>query len=536
MIYLLSHLLEQSAALHPERIAVEIDSARLSYAELADQVGRFAGVLCEHGLRPGDRVGVHLNKSLQGVVAWLGTLHAGGVFVPLDPGAPPQRTAYVLNNCRIRHLVTAGDKFLRLQKEADVAELPLLHVFLAGKAHELTPPPGVSLHLFSDLTSAPRMDAPVARVSTDLAYILYTSGSTGVPKGVMISHLAALTFVDWCCAKFSLAPDDVVSNHAPFHFDLSTFDVYASLRAGAKVVLLPEWASAFPARLSQAIVDKGITVWYSVPSALILMMTRGKFDSRSYPLLRTILFAGEVFPVKYLRELRRCVPHARLFNLYGPTETNVCTYFEVTDIEPDRVEPFPIGRAIDNHEVFAVTREGKRAAVGEEGELWARGPGLMSGYYGLPERTAQSFHENPFGEMSVDRVYRTGDLVKELPSGDYAYVGRIDHMVKVKGYRIELGEVEAALYSHDAVREAAVIAVADEELNARLKAFVVCADQKISVAMLQEHCAARIPKYMVPELVELREVLPKTSTGKIDRQLLTAEGQTATGPGTTSTT
>jgi acyl-coenzyme A synthetase/AMP-(fatty) acid ligase len=318
-------------------------------------------------------------------------------------------------------------------------------------------------------------------------------------------------------------PEDVVSNHAPFHFDLSTFDLYATLRAGAKVVLLPEWASAFPSRLAQTIADKGISVWYSVPSALILMMTRGKLDARSYPALRAILFAGEVFPVKYLRELKRCMPQARLFNLYGPTETNVCTYYEVTDIAPDRVEPFPIGRAIDNHEVFAVTTDGRRAAVGDEGELWARGPGLMSGYFGLPERTAQSLHENPFGETATDRVYRTGDLVRELPDGNFAYVGRIDHMVKVKGYRIELGEVEAALYSHADVREAAVIAVADEELNSRLKAFVVCANPKIDVATLQEHCATQIPKYMVPELIELRETLPKTSTGKIDRQRLGAD-------------
>ncbi len=520
MEYLLSHLLQNTVARHPQRPAVEFNSTIVTYEELAARVDRLAGALRDNGMRAGDRVGVHLNKSIESVVGVLATLHAGGVFVPLDPMAPPQRVAYIVADCEIRFLVTDADKLTRLASDPQLAEHHLQAVFVAGpKAVAETPANVAAVIPWSELDSAPSFGAPERRVSTDLAYMLYTSGSTGNPKGVMISHLAALTFVQWATEKFQLTPEDVLSNHAPFHFDLSTFDLYASFKAGAKVVLLPEWASAFPGRLVKQIADKGITVWYSVPSALILMLNKGKLAEAELPKLRTILFAGEVFPIKYLRALHQAIPHARLFNLYGPTETNVCTYYEVTEIPDDRVEPFPIGKAIDNHECFAVNADGQRCGVGEEGELLVRGPGLLTGYWKLPERTAQSLHENPCPNDTEDLVYRTGDLVTLEPDGNYTYVGRIDHMVKIRGYRVELGEVEAALYEHPQVKEVAVVPVADEELNDQLRAHVAL-HAPVPESELVAVCAARLPKYMVPELWVFEENLPKTSTGKIDRQKL----------------
>jgi acyl-coenzyme A synthetase/AMP-(fatty) acid ligase len=339
----------------------------------------------------------------------------------------------------------------------------------------------------------------------------------------MVSHLAALTFVQWASAAFAICETDVLSNHAPFHFDLSTFDLYCALKCGARVVLLPEWASAFPGRLVKQVVERGITVWYSVPSALILMLNRGKLAETALPALRVILFAGEVFPVKYLRQVQQTVPHARLFNLYGPTETNVCTYYEVTTIPEERTEPFPIGKAIDNHDCFVLNAEGARCAPGQEGELVVRGPGLMSGYWNMPERTAKSLHLNPAPLELPDLIYRTGDLCREDADGNFVYVGRIDHMVKIRGYRVELGEVEAVLLAHPKVREAAVVPVTDGELNSQLRAHVAH-DGSATAEELATFAAHKLPKYMVPELWALENSLPKTSTGKIDRQKLSQVG------------
>ena len=240
----------------------------------------------------------------------------------------------------------------------------------------------------------------------------------------------------------------------------------------------------------------------------------------TYPDLRLVLFAGEVFPVKYLRELRG-VTEARLFNLYGPTETNVCTYYEVTDVPDDRVDPFPIGKAIANHEVFAVNEQNKIAKPGELGELYVRGPGLMTGYWGDVEKTSAALFRNPFEPSFEEKVYRTGDLVRCNEDGNYVYVGRIDNMVKSRGYRIELGEIEAVLYGHPKIKEVAAIAVPDDEVTNRLKAFIVTREPgDLTAKEVQEYCHERIPAYMVPEMIEFRGPLPKTPTGKLDRRAL----------------
>jgi acyl-coenzyme A synthetase/AMP-(fatty) acid ligase len=301
---------------------------------------------------------------------------------------------------------------------------------------------------------------------------------------------------------------------------LSIFDIFTTIKAGGTVVLVPERMSTFPVTMSQLIRDQKITVWYSVPSALILMLVHGNFTKYTYPGLRLILFAGEVFPIKYLRALRESTT-ARLFNLYGPTETNVCTFYEVTDLPPEQTTPVPIGRAIANYDVFAVRDDGELIKPGEVGELYARGPGLMSGYWGDPEKTDRVLVPNRFQTGFQERICRTGDLVSLDGDGNYLYLGRRDHMVKSRGYRIELGEIETALYTHPKIREAAVVAIPDEEVTNRLKAFVVADEKGVPTAQeIQRHCQERIPKYMVPEMIEFRDFLPKTSTGKIDRQSL----------------
>ncbi len=264
------------------------------------------------------------------------------------------------------------------------------------------------------------------------------------------------------------------------------------------------------------------------------MVNYGKLDSHNLEALRLILFAGEVFPIKYLRALVEKVPHAEYFNLYGPTETNVCTYYRVqpSDLAPDRTQPVPIGIPCENMDVFAVNMDQELVSQpGEEGELWVRGSGVAEGYWGDPEKTAKSFTRNPFQDHFEEVVYKTGDIVTLDEDGvNWIFIGRRDLMVKSRGYRIELGEVEAALYGHDHVKEAAAIAIPDELLGNRLMAYVVPDDDSgLTIKQLESHCLQYLPRYMVPDVFDFREELPKTSNGKVDRTALQRLSEATTG-------
>jgi L-proline---[L-prolyl-carrier protein] ligase len=317
---------------------------------------------------------------------------------------------------------------------------------------------------------------------------------------------------------FQISSEDRVSNHAPLHFDLSVFDVYNSIKAGATLYMVPDELAVFPASLASWIEKQQITAWYSVPSALVHLVLHGNLDTEKLRQLRLILFAGEVFPQKYLKRLAELLPDVELYNLYGPTETNVCTYYRVDRAKLPRMDKLPIGRACANTEVFAVDEHDGIVDVGGVGELYVRGPGVTPGYWGDPEKTRKMCVSNRFQPNFEEKLYRTGDLVTPDENGDYYFLGRRDNQIKSRGYRIELGEIEAALLSHAAVYEAAAVAVPDDEIGNRIKAFVAPHNAgSVTAVELQRHCATRVPKYMIPEFIELCEGLPKTSTGKIDR-------------------
>jgi acyl-coenzyme A synthetase/AMP-(fatty) acid ligase len=257
-----------------------------------------------------------------------------------------------------------------------------------------------------------------------------------------------------------------------------------------------------------------------------MLVLRGGLKQGDLHALRTILFAGEVFPTRHLRRLMDLLPHVRFANLYGPTETNVCTWWEVEPL-PDDAAEIPIGRPIANVDTFAVTEDGRLARQGEVGELYVRGPTVMQGYLGDPDKTAARLVRHPFGEVVDQPVYRTGDLVEEAADGSYRFLGRRDDQIKSRGYRIELGDVEAALYGHPAVAECAVVAVPDEVITNRLEAYVVLREE-VSKPELLQSCAERIPAYMVPSDLRFAEALPRTSTGKVDRRALAAEAGAGT--------
>jgi amino acid adenylation domain-containing protein len=525
--YLLNHLLSESAARLPDHEAVRFQGEALTYAELEQVTNQVARALQAAGVRRGDRVGIYVHKSLASVIAVFAIMKAGGVYVPLDPKAPPRRLAYITRNCDVRVLLAGSDKMGKLGAFFD--EGAPVHSIILTDDKSYSPvvlPAGVQVITWAEALTwdASSLPSPGA-IETDLAYILYTSGSTGDPKGVMISHRTILTFINWACDTFQLSPADRVTSHAPLHFDLSTFDLYATIKAGGTVVLVPELLSVFPIKLVRLLQDERITATYLVPSILSLMVNHGRLVEHDLSALRLILFAGEVFPLRYLRELARAIPGAAYYNLYGPTETNVCTYYRVQphDLEPEKTAPVPIGIACENMEVFVVDGEGKLVTEpGQEGELWARGSCVAQGYWGDPEKTARAFVSNPHQPHFDEIAYRTGDIVTLDADGvNWRYIGRRDHMVKSRGYRIELGEIEAALYGHSGVKEAAAVAVPDDLIGNSIQAFVVpAAGNDVSDKELKIYCGQRLPQYMVPEVIYFRDELPKTSTGKVDRTLL----------------
>lgn len=513
----LQQLLEDSAkARGPQPAVVAPSGARLSYAGLDDLSSRVRDHLVACGVRPGDRVGLFVHKSIDSVAAIFGILKAGAAYVPVDASAPVARGAYILDDCAVKALFVE-----------EAAREPLLgELSRAGAAPVVIPigkpDDGRSLGAALDERGEVPATRTVASGPDDVAYVLYTSGSTGRPKGVVLSQSNALCFVDWCSQVLAPHPEDRFSSHAPFHFDLSILDIYTAVRHGATLCLIDEEVGKRPGELSRFIEDRRITIWYSAPSILTMLAQHGELGERDHGSVRIVCFAGEVFPVTHLRQLQQLWPGKRYLNLYGPTETNVCTWYELEETVPaERTDPYPIGKVCAHLRGIVVDPEGHEVARGAEGELCIAGPSVLQRYWNLEEQTAKAFLTN----RSDDRWYRTGDLVRENADGDYVFVGRRDRMVKKRGYRVELGEIEACLYQHEKVLEAAVVALPDEESGMLVRAHLSTPDGgRISLIQLKKFCAERIPVYMVPDTFTFHEKLPKTSTDKIDYQALKALG------------
>jgi len=509
----LAALLSESARRVRDHPAVAMPGTKgLTYGELDLLSSRIAQHLLRLGVTPGDRVGVRLHKSPDAVAAIFGILKAGAAYVPVDADSPAPRGAYILNDCAVRAVVTE-------RRLAEALELELRKVSAAptvialeqqrnrdGAWPALLDPLGVS--------EQPPGDTP--RVgSDDIAYVLYTSGSTGNPKGVSLSHGNATSFIDWCSRTFQPTSEDTFSSHAPFHFDLSILDIFVPLKHGAKLVLIGEELGKDPLRLAAAISAERISVWYSTPSILSLLAHYGKLERHDCTALRLVLFAGEVFPVPQFRLLWAVWQHPRYFNLYGPTETNVCTYYEVpADATWVSDDSFPIGRMCPPNMGRVVDERGEPTKPAEPGELIVTGPNVMQGYWNLPEQTLAAFLTDSAGAV----WYRTGDIVVEAACGEYRYLGRRDRMVKRRGYRVELGEVEAALLRNTGIREAAAVAVPGDD-GVRIAAFVVL-QKEMSILALRRLSADCLPPYMVPDLFKIIAGLPRTSTNKVDLQRL----------------
>lgn len=473
----------EAARRHPGRVAVTDADGALSYAQLDWYADAMAQHLVDKGVQEGDRVLLWARKSCSVVIAMQAVLRIGAVYVPLDGALPAGRVALVARDCAAVMVCTTSER-------------------AGGLAPWLEDTVGLA-DIEEPADSAARL--PYYRAQqNDLAFILYTSGSTGRPKGVAISHGNVRAFVDWAAHELAITCDDRLSNHAPFGFDLSVLDLYGALCTGASVHLIGAESAYAPEQLVEFLHDRRISVWYSVPSVLQLMIRAGGLLDRDAPAaLRAVLFAGEAFPITGVRELARWTD-ARLLNLYGPTETNVCTAHEVCVDDLARDAPVPIGSAVSGDHVWART-EGRIAEPGEVGELYVEGPSVMYGYWGrTPHRGA----------------YATGDFARVRPDGSFDLLGRRDSMVKVRGHRVELGAVETALTSHPDV-ETAVAVCRGAGLDSAIDVFVLPRRGASPSALgLKRHCARTLPPYLIADGVHIVSGLPRTTNGKIDRAAL----------------
>ncbi len=495
--HLCTHL-EASADRFPARLAA-IDSygAAVTYEELNDRANRVAGFLVEHGVRPGDRVGLVIPKTTMALTALFGIMKARAAYVPIDWTGPMERAAVILTSCQVR--VVFVDP--RCQGLSGTAELV---VPLDAAAWDTI------------LQHEPLETDSAARRSYDLAYILYTSGSSGIPKGAMLTQRNAASFVDWCAEVFSASEEDRFGNHAPLHFAISIVDIFVPIKRGGSVHLVSEELGKNPKDLARFIADHRLAVWYSTPAILGLLAEFGDLKHLDCSSLRLVLFAGEPFPIKKLRRIMELWPDPAYYNLWGSTETNACTCSLIPKpIPEDRTEPYPIGKPGSHCSAMVLDDDGQPVAPGGEGLLCISGPTVFQGYWG------QGANSPNFLDRDGVRWHNTGDVVREREGEGFIYVSRRDRMVKRRGYRIELGEVERCLYTHPAITEAAVIALPDSQSGTRIICYLVAPrEPRPSIVEMKTFCNQHLPAYMNPDVFVFTEALPRTPSNKVAYQAL----------------
>ncbi len=506
-----------------ECIAVKLLDDALTYRELDERSSQLANFLNQHGFGPGTNIGLYLTKSPAAVMAVFGILKAGATYVPLDTEAPLERIAYICSNCDLQAIVVDESGLKMINKGSEHFSSTLMIISLAAKSPDTRLYP-VHWRIFhrKDIEQSEKYLLHNPEITEDsLAYLLYTSGSTGRPKGVMLSHRNAVVFVDWAMETFQTNRHDIFSSHAPFHFDLSILDIFLSVKSGATLCLIPPGLSYFADAMLRFIEENGITFWYSVPNAIIQWLPYKEELQKKLRSLRTLIYAGEVFPFGFLNELIPKLSTKTVYNLYGPTETNVITCFKIDPDQTDALtEEVPIGEPCSYAEIYIVDENNQPVKPGKTGELVVRGDSLMAGYWDNPKKTSSAIRNLEINGREAD-FYFTGDMVYLNVDQQIVYVNRRDNMVKTRGFRVELGEIESVLHKHEMIHQAAVVAIPDDMIGNKLIAFYTTVDNReIDNEDVVEFCADNLPTYMLPAKTIRMEILPRNTRGKIDRERL----------------
>lgn len=491
--------LEKSVKSFPDKIAFSDESTEISYKEFVLKAQTVGSVLLNHSIKQAP-VAVLLDKTVESLVALMGVVYSGCFYTVLDAEMPAGRMDIILKDLSPAAVLTDRSHENLLQKTAFAGT-----VFLMEDMLSKSPDREALLHVRNK------------SIDTDPVYVLFTSGSTGVPKGTVVCHRSIIAYAEWVGATFNLDENTVFGNQTPFYFSMSVLDIFSTLRNAATMHIIPKKIFTFPIKLIEYLNARNVNTLYWVPSALSIISKWKAFDYIPAPHLQTVLFAGEVMPAKVLNYWLSKLSDTLFANLYGPTEvTDICTYYIVNRTFSD-LESIPIGTACNNCDVFVITPDGHEAATDEEGELYVRGSFLSMGYYNNPQKTAEFFVQNPLNKCYPEFVYKTGDIVKRNSQGELLYITRKDFQIKHMGYRIELGEIEAAAYASGDIDSCA--AIYDSKAD---QIILLYQGNTVDSDAISESLQKLLPKYMLPSRLIRLERMLYNSNGKIDRTRLKA--------------
>ena len=515
------HYFEEAVDKAPDAIAVVLPATEtaarqeLTYSLLNEQANQLAHYLKQRGLSTEDYVGIYLDRSMEAVVAVLAILKAGGAYLPLDPDYPRGRIDFILKDAGVRFIVTKQ----ALQNELTGIEADIICIDSC----------------LSQVVRQPKHNLAYAATGDQLAYVMYTSGSTGDPKGTAITHKNVTRLFTATDAWFSFNSNDVLPLFHSLAFDFSVWELWGALGHGGRLIIVTYETSRTPSAIYKLLTDEHMTVLNQTPSAFrqLIQFEQSRAEAKELS-LRLVILGGEALEPAMLEPWirRHGDQQPQLVNMYGITETTVhVSYRPISKADLGRGRSV-IGRPIPDLQIYILDDRGEPVPIGVRGEIHVAGPGVARGYIQRPELTRERFRTNPFGRDPRDRLYRTGDLGRYLANGDIEYLGRCDQQVKVRGFRIEPGEIEAALAGHPAVAETVVIAADDQRGDKRLIAYIVTppGEAKAPAAVLRAHLKHNLPGYMIPAAFVHLEAIPLTAHGKIDRQALPAPAMSGDGP------
>ncbi len=492
--------LERTVERLPDKVAFANEDFVLTFRQVYDQARAVGSFLSSQGLYR-QPVVVFMKKHPTTLASFFGTIYAGCYYVPLDDEMPRHRVDLILKNLNPVAMI-CDETTVSLTNEFDYT----------GKTY-----------IYNEICNTPIDEAALAsvrdrQIDTDPIYIVFTSGSTGVPKGVTACHRSVLDYVENLCDILKFNEDSVFGNQTPLYFDAYLKEVMPTLKYGATTVLIPKQLFMFPIKLVEFLNEKKINTVCWVVSALTMISAFRTFEKVVPQYLHTVAFASEVFPIKQFNIWRQALPNARFINLYGPTETTgICCYYEV-DREFALDEALPIGRPFPNTEILLLNEKDQPAENGEQGEICVRGTRLTLGYYNNPEVTSKAFVQNPLNSLYPELIYRTGDLGRYNDRGELMFCSRKDFQIKHMGHRIELGEIDVIANMHDAVKSAC--SIFDSDKKRIILFYVGDMESKELTAYLKN----RLPRYMIPHAIHKLDQMPYTPNGKIDRNLLKQQG------------
>lgn len=494
MLHVVTQYLKESAEKYPNHPAFVDTKTCLSYQQALIEAERIANCLVSKELfkKP---IAVLMEKGARNIAAFLGVALSGNYYTVIDTKMPQNRVEKILDT--FNPSIILADK----KNEKKVQELGRQYAVYEEQ---------IEVELTEKAKGA--IDKAESRIiDTDILYVLFTSGSTGIPKGVIITHRSVIDYTEWVAETFHLNHNTVIGNQAPFYFDNSVLDIYSTIRNGATLHVIPQMLYSFPIRLLEYIRDNKINTIFWVPTVLSRVADLDLLDKCEIDCLDKVLFAGEVMPARQLNAWIRRLPNAIFANLYGPTEITVdCTYY-IVDREIKDDESVPIGYACMNTDILVLNEKNELVKTNEKGELCVRGSSLSLGYYNNPEKTAAAFVQNPLNNMYHELIYRTGDIVHYNERGEIIYDGRRDSQIKHTGHRIELGEIETAVFSNPAIKSNCCL---HEPSKDQLILYYV---GDIGEDELRKYLTAIVPEYMLPNIYNKLEAMPLNMNGKIDR-------------------